>query len=290
MLEERGSPLDSADALGRRPIHNASDQGRTECVSFLLEKVFPLLLPPPLPRTIVYRPLPFPSIPSPLSLQQQGVDPSSLDNYQASSAHKAASNGHTSVLRLLSDHKAPLNGQDHEGITPLSYAVRHSHRETVEYLMDVGKGEEVEVADLGGSKCVHEAAQLKDQEILKILLGEGEVGRGVNAVDGSGMTPLHRAALGKSAGCIKVLLDRGANMQAVFEGEVTALHLAAKKGAADCVRQLALKGCDVNLRDKRGRTPLHYAVKSGVNFSSFFFFFFFSLIFCLSSFLSISFI
>ncbi|KAK9807799.1 hypothetical protein WJX72_009739 [[Myrmecia] bisecta] len=61
---------------------------------------------------------------------------------------------------------------------------------------------------------------------------------------------------------VKVLLEAGADLQAVGDCGCTALELAVKQGHLQSVKFLAEKGADMNRTNKRagGRTPLHVAV------------------------------
>ena len=58
----------------------------------------------------------------------------------------------------------------------------------------------------------------------------------------------------------KLLLDKGAKIDAKAAGGTTALHLAAQSGCLDLVNLLLSKGAKVNARDDQGRTPLDRAM------------------------------
>jgi hypothetical protein len=59
---------------------------------------------------------------------------------------------------------------------------------------------------------------------------------------------------------ITLLLDSGADIRAFNDAGATALHLAVEGGSDAVVKLLAERGADLNLEDKSGRTPLDIAM------------------------------
>ena len=62
---------------------------------------------------------------------------------------------------------------------------------------------------------------------------------------------------------VRLLLDKGAYINAKDSYERTALHLAAFDGHKDIVQLLLDRGADVNPKDGDGYTPFHYARGGG---------------------------
>lgn len=87
----------------------------------------------------------------------------------------------------------------------------------------------------------------------------------LDARDGDGLTPLHRAALGGHVEIAEYLLDSGADISAVDAQNRTPLHHAAFEGHAACVELLIDRGSEVTAREFRGRTPLFLATNWGHN-------------------------
>jgi ankyrin repeat protein len=54
---------------------------------------------------------------------------------------------------------------------------------------------------------------------------------------------------------VKLLLDKGADVNAVNEADFTALHGAAYRGLNEVIKILVDRGANINARDYRGRTP-----------------------------------
>jgi len=79
-----------------------------------------------------------------------------------------------------------------------------------------------------------------------------------------GLTPLHRAALYGKTKVVKILIGKGADINAKDQlyGD-TPLHKAVWNGHVETVKLLVSKGANVNAKDKKGKTPLYYAKKRG---------------------------
>jgi len=65
---------------------------------------------------------------------------------------------------------------------------------------------------------------------------------------------------------VTVLLDSGADIDAVNEGDFTALHGAAYRGLNEVIKILVDRGANINARDYRGRTAFRIAEGSKQSF------------------------
>lgn len=78
---------------------------------------------------------------------------------------------------------------------------------------------------------------------------------------------INRGARSPSAeAAVTVLLDAGADINAVNEGDYTALHGAAFRGLNEVIKILVDRGASINARDYRGRTPFRIAEGSKQSF------------------------
>jgi ankyrin repeat protein len=110
---------------------------------------------------------------------------------------------------------------------------------------------------------VFEAASLDDIDRLRELLdGDPTV---VTAYSADGFTALHFPAFFGGVGSARVLLDRGADVEAHGRGWMTGtpLNSAAAGRHADVARLLLDRGADPNARQASGWTPLHSAAHNG---------------------------
>ena len=65
---------------------------------------------------------------------------------------------------------------------------------------------------------------------------------------------------------VNMLLDAGADINAVNEADFTAIHGAAFRGLNEVIEILVKRGADINARDFRGRTPYRIAEGSKQSF------------------------
>lgn len=114
-----------------------------------------------------------------------------------------------------------------------------------------------------GELDVFEAATLGDVERLGELLGADP--SLANAWSPDGGNPLHFAAFFAQPEAARLLLDRGAEPNAVAGGfgHVQPLHSAAAGRSAEIVAMLLEAGADPNARQDSGFTPIHAAAQNG---------------------------
>ena len=100
----------------------------------------------------------------------------------------------------------------------------------------------------------------KEQKV-KLLLTKPVVI--VDAEDDVGATPLILATLKGNLNIVKMLSDKGAELNRQNREGHSSLQYACSKGWKDIVAYLLSKNVDVNIRDKRGDTPLHRLASLG---------------------------
>ncbi|UNQ73406.1 ankyrin repeat domain-containing protein [Infirmifilum sp. NZ] len=107
---------------------------------------------------------------------------------------------------------------------------------------------------------LHFAAGIGDLEKIRMLL---ERGADINARDNIGWTPLHFAAIAGKLDVARLLIEKGADVNARGVFGDTPLHYAAMNGHLDVVKLLVDSGADVDARDEYGRTPWDLARERG---------------------------
>lgn len=107
-----------------------------------------------------------------------------------------------------------------------------------------------------------DAAKIGNVKKVRSALAEGA---NVNAKDNDGHTALIYAAGVGHADVAKLLLDKGANIEAKAKDKWggTALIYAAMYGNADVVKLLLDKGANIEAKDNNGETALFWAAESG---------------------------
>ncbi len=133
--------------------------------------------------------------------------------------------------------------------------------ETLRYLLDHGaKVDRRSIID--EATPLHIASYSGDEAITRLLMARGA---DINAQMIGGNTPLHMALAGGQVAIAKLLLDRGAEVGAQVGGTVTPpLHLAARSGYGALVEQILRRGADINSREPHVHaTALIEATRNG---------------------------
>jgi uncharacterized protein len=110
-------------------------------------------------------------------------------------------------------------------------------------------------------KGFERAIQLGNERAVKIFL---KAGVKADETDASGATPLLKAASLNKTSVAAVLIEAKANINA-HDGQegFTALHWAAFKGYPEMTKLLVEKGADVNAKSRMGLTPIMQATMWG---------------------------
>lgn len=115
-----------------------------------------------------------------------------------------------------------------------------------------------------GITPLHAAATFGHREICELLIESGAALE--PRTEGSGLTPL-LFVTGRTDGdpaIVRMLVDRGADLDARSNDGASALHGAIQAGASmDILRLLIELGLDPDAKSTRGFTPLHIAAEKG---------------------------
>jgi hypothetical protein len=119
-----------------------------------------------------------------------------------------------------------------------------------------------------GDTALHFAAASYQTQICRRLL---VLGADVRAKNRRGAEPLHAASAGapggqlwnpkRQAATIELLIDAGADPNALAAGGVAPLHVAVRTRCARAVETLLERGADPRASNGAGSTPLHLAVQ-----------------------------
>jgi ankyrin repeat protein len=151
---------------------------------------------------------------------------------------------------------------ENAAVKQLHAACRFGQVATIRQLLSGGVP--VDALDGLGQTPLHTAIQFEKREAVELLLDRGA---NIEAVyDRKTLTPLLRAIwYGASEDFTGLLLDRGASPHAVLDcGGATTLHLAAaRRGFIIIMGRLIDMGFSVDVRSNDGRTPLMWAALNG---------------------------
>ena len=111
------------------------------------------------------------------------------------------------------------------------------------------------------SQEIHRAAEKGDLERVKQLLAEDETL--LNVRDGFNSTPLHWACMRDHEDICMLLINMGADVNALENHDGGVLNWAAHCDNPRVVKALISKGAVVDKKNRFGRTPLHAAARRG---------------------------
>lgn len=174
----------------------------------------------------------------------------------------AAGKGRLSMVTLLLEEGADVNFWTDS--SALYEAVAHGHQEIVKILLD----SDAEIDNRRGPwrnrrTALHIAARKDGRESIASLLIER--GADVNGFCGTGLAPLHHAALCGNENMVRLLVEKGCNIniRRRLRDRITSLHYAARYGHEEIIRVLLDAGATVASSGVRQRTPLHAAAIGG---------------------------
>ena len=194
------------------------------------------------------------------------------------SLHEAVMLGNTPRVKKFIAEKQSREAleEEQEGFTPLHYAVYYGRTVIAQLLIDASVN--LEQGDQQGATALHwsiktdydgllntnssrkaslSARVLPDFDaITKLLLDKGAK---VNATDKQGRSPLHEAARKDRLKAAELLIDRRANINLPDNQGRTPLHDAVLNSKTRITKVLIAKGANPDIKDKSGKSARQYA-------------------------------
>lgn len=189
------------------------------------------------------------------ALLAEGVDVNARDSRGETALHRAARLGNAPVVAALLDGGADIQAANARGETPLHRAVMSDQPAIVELLLD--RGADIDATDAAAEPPLGYASP----EMARLLLDRGA---DPNAGENS---PLVEAVRDGDAARVELFLDHGGDINVRSHGR-TALHAAVSTiySAPDGLAMIELlldRGADIDALDRDGVTPLLFAVFTG---------------------------
>lgn len=182
------------------------------------------------------------------------VDPIS---YEGSTPLVLAATGNkTDAIALLCKHRANINYQTREGISPLSEAFVTKNFDAARLLINLGADLKMTHQHIFGWTALDYACWIAPEDIVELILDLG--GPVDSRTKKHNHTPLMVAASQGRIAIMKLLLSRGADLHArSWYGQNVLSRAVKHPGTLEFLLGL---GVDVNRRDVLGATALHWCV------------------------------
>jgi uncharacterized protein len=142
------------------------------------------------------------------------------------------------------------------GDARLADAAQRSDREAVRTLIQ--QKADLNAAQADGMTALHWATRQNDLDTVQVLI---KAGAKVDVVTRYGVTPFHLACVNGNAAMIDAFLKAGVNPNSANSGGETALMTATRTGNVDAMKVLIDRGAVVNAKEEvRGQTALMWSV------------------------------
>lgn len=190
----------------------------------------------------------------------RGIDVSRVDVYGRIPLHYACMHGHVKMVQtLLQDGSQTLDSLDHDNFTPLIHGIVHHQLECVEQLL--ARGARIDPEGDADHVPLNIACQHGSVAITKLLLEkEAQI-----LPDTEGLYPQHLVArTGRTPETLLMLEHYGADLnQRDRLYQWTPLFHAASEGCVNCMKVLLDRGVDVDILDEKKLSAMYYATWEG---------------------------
>jgi len=179
--------------------------------------------------------------------------------------HAAATAGSAPLVKFILGIKGvDANAAGKGGKTPLTCAIENKHQDCAKLLLEEGNADLNACGDGGSWNPLLSASYKCDVESLKFLIenGKGKVNVEMVNKEAKGYHAIHFAAGSKdnAVELLTLLLDAGADINALNDNGQTALHIAVFWNNVDAVKLLLDRGADKTIKNKSGRTAADLAI------------------------------
>ena len=183
------------------------------------------------------------------TLLGNGADPDAKDKYGNTSLYYAIKGNMAEITDVLIEEGADIRKLPD---TALPYAVRYG-MEDISYEL-ISSAKNINAADEEGNTALYYAVKLDSAELVSELIRTK-----ANPSKGK-QSPLSLAISRGYGDIAEILIDAGADINALDESGNTPLTLSAGFEKLEIARSLIEKGADVNKKDSKGFSPLSIAI------------------------------
>lgn len=264
VLTEEPELLTQSDEYGNSPLHLAAYEGHTDAVQFLILRGAdvnvrnkfggtPLLVASYAGQTDVVK-----------VLIASGADANLvIEDSEQQVLQIASLEGYRDYSHMYHGEGGIINLKVHFIASPLQAAVANSHKEIAEFL--IANGADLN-AKLTGGTALHSAAVNGEKKLVELLIANGAEIDARNLADSTPLCAVmfwSREQIDHDSihAVAKVLIEKGADVNAGTQGGLAPLHFAAGWASKKTVQLLLSAGADINSRSDSGDTPLNIACR-----------------------------
>ncbi|CAN9508225.1 unnamed protein product [Ophioblennius macclurei] len=201
-----------------------------------------------------------------LSLIMGGAFVEQVCRTKWTATHEAAKVGCPAILMLLLRHGAKVTARDGHGVTPLGIAAEYGKTEALDILIQ--HGGDVNAQATNGDTVLYDASGSGNLDCIMLLLQHGA---NPNVASYAYQLPIHRAAYEGHILALRTLIPITTKRAIRLSGQ-NPVHSAADGGQVNCLKLLIQRGFDVNallgehVSENYGdmrKSPLFFAVCNG---------------------------
>jgi len=264
-LRALGAAIETPDSKGRTALQAAAAANNTDVIAWLLKSRALIDAPDAAGKTALHKAIENGAHEAIKLLLEAGANPLLRTSEIKTPLYLAAEKGDSAAVDLLlerSEVQHTLNENDwrsyKEGFSPLMVAVANGHVDVAERLIDVGAY--VNEKDNKNRHSLFIAAESGTPDMMRMLIRRGaDVAKA--PLHSDGQTILHKVGAVNYKEKLLLLIEAGADINAVDGFGASALNLSAEACDFPKVRTLLELGANPNHANGAGRRPLDRAME-----------------------------
>ncbi|XP_046329025.2 uncharacterized protein LOC124112893 [Haliotis rufescens] len=235
--------IDWRNLHGDSAMHLAAEQGNTELIKLLIDRVKDVDQNNNKMETALHKALLGGHLETSKELLRKGADFTKTESMALTALHCACYTGLSDIVEILVEKGCNLSAKNKRGSHAIFKAAERGHTEVVELLHKTGCS--VHTSNNAGVTCLHLASQNGHIDTVKCLL---KLGCDIDARSQVGNTPLIQAAIGSQLEVLKTLVDHGADIHAMDVLGRTPFIISILFFCPDAAVFLLHRGADTRLK------------------------------------------